>query len=82
MPKLHRRARSLIMDACDFVGFLGEDLRTLVDDNDRVRASAGPMRYLHLEGSPAFAAKTRFAMPAKIAIPHDFSFATLAQYWA
>jgi hypothetical protein len=81
MPKLHKQARSLIMDACDLVGFLGEDLRTVTDDNDRVRASAGPVRYLHLVGSPAFSAKSRFATPAKIAIPRDFNFAELAKYW-
>jgi hypothetical protein len=82
MPKLHKRARSLLMDGCDIVGFLGDDLRTVTDDNDRVRASAGPARYLFTEGSPSFSAKNRFAMPSKIAIPQDFDFAHLAQYWA
>jgi hypothetical protein len=81
-PRLHRRGRGLVMDACDIVGFLGEDLRIQTDNNDRVRASANPMRHLFVEGSPAFSAKTRFAMPAKIAIPLDFDFADLAQYWA
>jgi hypothetical protein len=80
-PRLHRRGRGLVMDACDIVGFLGEDLRIQTDDNARVRATAGAMRHLFVEGSPAFSAKTRFAMPAKIAIPKDFDFAELAQYW-
>src|SRR5262249_6233414 len=26
-PRLHKRARALVMDACDIVGFLSEDLR-------------------------------------------------------
>jgi hypothetical protein len=81
-PRLHRRGRGLVMDACDAVFFLGEDLRTVTDDNDRTRASAGPARNLFSEGTPAFAAKNRFAMPAKIAIPIDFDLAALAQYWA
>jgi hypothetical protein len=81
-PKLHRRGRGLVMDACDAVLFLSEDLRVVTDDNDRVRASAGPQRHLFCEGTPAFAAKNRFAMPPKIALPIDFSFGELAQYWA
>jgi hypothetical protein len=81
-PKLHRRARGLVMDACDAVLFISEDLRVVTDDNDRVRASAGPQRYLFCEGTPSFAAKNRFAMPSKVALPIDMPFDTLAQYWA
>jgi hypothetical protein len=81
-PRLHRRGRGLIVDACDAVFFLAEDLRVVTDDNDRVRASAGPQRFLFTEGSPAFAAKNRWQMPAKLAVPIDFDFSQLAQFWA
>jgi hypothetical protein len=81
-PKLHRRGRGLVMDASEAVLFPSEDLRIVSDSNDRVRASAGPQRYLFCEGTPAFAAKNRFAMPPKIAIPVDFPFGDLARYWA
>jgi hypothetical protein len=81
-PRLHRRGRGLILDACDGVFFLGEDLRIVTDDNDRVRASAGSTRILHTEGCPAFAAKNRWQMPAKLSVPLNFSFDELAQYWA
>ena len=81
-PKLHRRGRGLVMDACDAVLFISEDLRVVTDNNDRVRASAGSQRYLFCEGTPAFAAKNRFAMPSKIAIPADFPFDNQSQYWA
>jgi AAA domain len=81
-PKLHRRGRGLVMDACDAVLFISEDLRIVSDANDRVRASAGPQRYLFCEGTPAFAAKNRFAMPPKIALPVDRPFGDLARYWA
>jgi hypothetical protein len=80
-PKLHRRGRGLVMDACDAVLFISEDLRILTDNNDRVRASAGPQRYLFCQGTPSFAAKNRYAMPSKIALPVDFPFDNLAQYW-
>jgi hypothetical protein len=81
-PRLHRRGRGLVVDACDAVFFLAEDLRIVTDDNDRVRASAGLQRFLFTEGSPAFAAKNRWQMPAKLALPIDFDFNQLAQYWA
>jgi hypothetical protein len=81
-PKLHKRGRGLVMDASDAVLFLSEDLRVVTDDNNRVRASAGPQRYLFCEGTPSFAAKNRFAMPSKIALPLDFPFDSLAQHWA
>jgi hypothetical protein len=81
-PRLHKRGRGIVMDACDAVLFLSEDLRIVTDDNDRVRASAGSQRYLFCEGTPSFAAKNRFAMPSKIAMPIDSSFDNLAQYWA
>jgi hypothetical protein len=81
-PKLHKRGRGLVMDACDAVLLISEDLRVLTDNNDRVRASAGPQRYLFCEGTPSFAAKNRFAMPSKVALPIELSFDNLAQYWA
>jgi hypothetical protein len=81
-PKLHKRGRGLVMDACDAALFLSEDLRIVTDNNDRARATASPQRFLFCEGTPAFAAKNRFAMPPKIAISADFPFGELARYWA
>jgi hypothetical protein len=84
-PRLHRRGRALLMDACDAVFFLAEDLRVVTEDGgfrERTRAAAPAGRFLFTEGRPAFSAKNRFAMPEKIAIPLDFDFSQLAQYWA
>jgi hypothetical protein len=84
-PKIHKRARALVMDACDIVGFLAEDLRTVVDDSgfrERVRAASANGRYLFLEGRPACAAKNRFGMPERIAIPKEFGFSELQKYWS
>jgi AAA domain len=83
-PKLHKRARELIMDASDVVGFLAEDLRIITSDGgfqERTRATAAPGRFLFLEGRPAFFAKNRFAMPAQTAIPLDFNFSELSKHW-
>jgi len=83
-PKLHKRARALVMDACDIVGFFSEDLRIVTDDGgfrERTRAAAADGRQLFVEGKPAFAAKNRFGMPPKISIPLNLDFGTLSKYW-
>ena len=84
-PRLHKRARGLVMDCTDAVFFIAEDLRVVTDDSgfrERTRAATDARRFLFTEGRPAFAAKNRFGMPEKIPIPLDFNFSTIAQYWA
>ena len=84
-PRLHKRARGLVMDCTDAVFFIAEDLRVVTDDSgfrERTRAATDARRFLFTEGRPAFAAKNRFGMPEKIPIPLDFDFSTIAQYWA
>jgi hypothetical protein len=83
-PKLHKRARALVMDACDVVAFLSEDLRVVTDDGgfrERTRATAGNGRFLFVEGRPAFAAKNRYGLPEKLSIPLDFNIKTLTGHW-
>ena len=83
-PRLHRRARALCMDAADIIGLLAEDLRVVTDDrgfNERVRATSDTRRFLFVEGTPAFSAKNRYEMPAKIAVPRDFDINQLTQHW-
>jgi hypothetical protein len=73
------------MDCVDVIAFLAEDLRVVTDDGgfrERTRAAASNGRFLFVEGCPAFAAKNRFGMPAKIPIPLDFDIANLTQYWS
>jgi len=84
LPKLHKRARHLILDACDLVGFLAEDLRIAMDDGgfrERVRATSNNQRFLFVEGNPAFVAKNRYGMPPKIPVGTDFNIGELGQYW-
>lgn len=83
-PKLHKRARHLIMDACDIIGFLAEDLRIATDDGgfrERTRATSSNQRFLFVEGTPAYVAKNRFGMPPKISISVDFDIGELSKYW-
>jgi hypothetical protein len=84
-PRLHKRARGLVMDCADAIFFLAEDLRVVTDDagfRERTRAATDTRRFLFTEGRPAFAAKNRFGMPEKIPISVDFDFSAFAQYWA
>jgi hypothetical protein len=84
LPKLHKRARHLVLDCCDVVGLLAEDLRVATDDSgfrERTRATSSNQRFLFVEGCPAFVAKNRYAMPPKIAIPADFNIGELTKYW-
>jgi hypothetical protein len=84
--RLHRRARGLVQDEMDVIGFLAGDLTIKTEDagfsKTRHRADGGSSRWLHTECKPAFLAKNRYALPPKIAVPKDFDFAaTLAPFF-
>ena len=83
--RLHRRARALVTDACDLVGFVNTDIRAIAEDKgfgqERIRADAGGMRWLFVEGRPAFMAKNRYRMPPKIALGNDFKIETILAYF-
>jgi hypothetical protein len=84
--RLHRRARGLIQDAMDAIGFLAPDLNITSEDvgfaKRRARADGGSTRWLHWEGRPSFVAKNRYGLPAKMMIPKDFDYGTaLAPYF-
>jgi hypothetical protein len=82
--RLHRRARAVIMDSCDAVFFIAEDLRTISEGSgfgERTRGASDSKRYLFTENRPAFAAKNRFGLPPKIPIDLSFSFEELTKFW-
>jgi hypothetical protein len=84
LPKLHKRGRALVLDACDVVGFLGRELKVYTDEQGftaRTRAASSTQRLLFVEGNAAFTAKNRFGMPPKLPIPPDFDIGQLTQYW-
>ena len=85
LPKLHKRARALVCDAADVIGFLAEELRVASDDGgfrERVRASSSNQRFLFVEGTPAYVAKNRYGMPPKIPVPADFDISELTKFWS
>jgi hypothetical protein len=83
--RLHKRARGLVQDWVDAIGFLAPDLHVKEDDagfgKRRARADGGSQRWLHWEGRPSFVAKNRYCLPAKMPVPADFSYGALASYF-
>jgi hypothetical protein len=83
--RLHKRGRGLVQDWCDAIGFLSTELVIHTEDQGfrkRTRADGGSARYLHWEGRPAFTAKNRYNLPAKMPVAKDFDFAKqLAPYF-
>jgi hypothetical protein len=79
--RLHKRARGMIEDAADLIGFLATDVVIKTDaqgfGKSRARADGGSQRWLHVEGRPAFTAKNRYAMPERIAIAKTFDYQTV-----
>lgn len=78
--RLHERARGLVQDEMDAILFLATDVHVIAEDagfsKKRTRADGSAARYLHGEGRPAFVAKSRFELPAKIPCPKDFDVST------
>jgi hypothetical protein len=84
--RIHKRARGLVQDCADVIGFLASDVHVQSEDQGfnrkRNRAGGDSSRWLHLEARPAFTAKNRYGMPAKIAIPKNLDYAAiLAPYF-
>jgi hypothetical protein len=76
--RVHKRARALVQDWADVIAFLSTDFVIKTEDTGfskkRVRADGGTQRYLHFENHPAFTAKNRYGLPAKMPVARDFDF--------
>ena len=74
--RLHKRARGLIADEMDLIAFLATDVNIVTEDagfsKKRNRADGGSVRWLHFESRPAFLAKSRFDLAAKMLCRKDF----------
>jgi hypothetical protein len=68
--KLNEKAAGLIVEWADVVGYCSEDIAT-DDSSGRTKALSTGKRVMRCMPSPAYLAKTRFAMPPKI--PLDWS---------
>lgn len=83
--KLHERASAKIREVCDIVGFANYHVaitKTEVGFDKKVaRGTGAGIRYLHLEERPAFQAKNRYDLPAKIKLPKDSGWTELVQHF-
>jgi AAA domain len=84
--RLHKRARGLVQDWADVIGFLVTDLVIKSEDagfaKTRHRADGGSTRWLHTEGRPSFVAKNRYDLPPKILVQKQFDYdAIFAPYF-
>src|SRR5262249_20176772 len=84
--RLHKRARGLVEDSADLLGFLATDVVIKNEQGGfgktRVRADGGSARWLHCESRPAFTAKNRFGMPERILVPLSFDYqSTLGKFF-
>src|SRR5262245_44102474 len=84
--RLHKRARALVEDSADLIGFLATDVVIRSEmggfGKTRARADGGSTRWLHCEGRPAFVAKNRYGMPERVQIPQAFEFmSTLGKFF-
>ena len=60
-------------------------LRVATDDGgfrERTRATSSNQRFLFVEGTPAYVAKTATRCLSKIAVPADFDISELTKFWS
>jgi hypothetical protein len=78
--RLHKRARGLIQDEVDVIAFLSTEVVISIEETSfnkkRHRADSGSARWLHFEGRPAYVAKSRYELPAKLPCTKDFDVIT------
>ena len=84
--RLHKRARGLVEDSADLIGFLATDVVIKNEQGGfgktRARADGGSARWLHCEPRRAFTAKNRFGMPERILVPLSFDYqSTLGKFF-
>lgn len=82
--RIHKRALCIWQDEVDAIWFVNQDVTIKADDpktnGSRVRGDGGGNRWLYAQPRPAFVAKNRFGMPAKIQIPHGGAWAAVSPY--
>src|SRR6516162_9288763 len=84
--RLRKRARGLVEDSADLIGFLATDVVIKNEQGGfgktRARADGGSARWLHCEPRPALTAKNRFGMPERILVPLSFDYqSTLGKFF-
>lgn len=83
--KLHKRGAALLSENVDLLAFANYDVnikKTDVGFNKKAtHAEGGGVRLIHTEERPAFLAKNRYGMPAKITYRRGYGYPELAKYF-
>ena len=83
--KLHKRGAALLSENVDLLAFANYDVnikKTDVGFNKKTtHAEGGGIRLIHTEERPAFLAKNRYGMPAKITYRRGLGYSELAKYF-
>lgn len=82
--RLHKRARAILEDEMDAILLVKEDVAIRREDQGfnktRAVAEGGIDRFIFTDGRPAFKAKNRYGMPAKLKYEKGKGFAALAPF--
>lgn len=83
--RLHKSGRKLIEDEVDAILLLKYEASVKEEDQGfnkkRVHAEGGQTRFIYCEGRPAFTAKNRYGMPAKLVYRQGEGYAALAKFF-
>ncbi len=83
--RLHKSGRKLVEDEVDAILLVKQEASVKEEDQGfnkkRAHAEGGSARFIYCEGRPAFTAKNRFGMPAKITFRPGSGYAELAKYF-
>lgn len=83
--RLHKRARAILCDEVDAILLVKQDVAIKTEDQGfnkkRAVAEGGIDRFIFTEGRPAFNAKNRYGMPAKIKYVKGQGFSALAPFF-
>lgn len=83
--RLHKSGRKLVEDEVDAILLLKYEASVKEEDQGfnkkRAHAEGGHQRFIYTEGRPAFVAKNRYGMPAKIVYRPGQGYAELAKFF-
>ena len=83
--RLHKSGRKLVEDEVDAILLIRQEATVKQEDQGfnktRAHAEGGINRFIYCEGRPAFNAKNRFSMPAKILFKPGHGYSSLAPYF-
>jgi hypothetical protein len=79
-PRIHDKAAGFLKEWCDVVGFCAheEGVKRLNDDDRKAKGISTGRRFIHLERTAAYDAKTRIPLPSSVELSLDDPWGPLA----